>query len=220
MRCVLGTLERRHREKEQLRTRILDAARDLFVTEGFEAVSMRKIAEAIEYSPTAIYTLFKDKEELMRELCGHDFATLAGEFNRLAGVADPIHRIQAIGRTYIRFAITYPNHYRLMFMTIHTVGPTEEELAHKKGNPDQDAYAMLFHAVVQGIAQNRFRPEFSNAHLLAQTFWAGVHGVASLEITHGRDPWLEWVPMEERIEAMVQGVIRGLLVHPDEGSAA
>src|SRR5215213_11936500 len=70
---VMGTRERRDREREEIRAKILDAARDLFASQGYEAVSMRKIAEAIEYSPTAIYVHFDDKADLMRELCIRDF---------------------------------------------------------------------------------------------------------------------------------------------------
>src|SRR6478672_1413373 len=115
----MGTKERREREKTEVRDKILDAARNLFVSEGYESVSMRKIAEAIEYSPTAIYVHFKDKAELMQQLCQHDFRSLAHVFQDLAKIADPVERIRQTGHTYIRFAAGNPNHYRLMFMTPH-----------------------------------------------------------------------------------------------------
>ena len=62
----MGITERREREREEVRRKILDAARDLFATEGYENVTMRKIAEAIEYSPTAIYGHFEDKDDLVQ----------------------------------------------------------------------------------------------------------------------------------------------------------
>ena len=65
----MGVRERRDREREEIRTRILDAARELFATEGYEAVTMRRIADRIEYSATAIYFHFRDKEALLQELC-------------------------------------------------------------------------------------------------------------------------------------------------------
>ena len=65
----MGTKERRAREKEQLRRQIIDAARELFVSEGYENVSMRKIADKIEYSPTVIYLYFKDKADLLDSAC-------------------------------------------------------------------------------------------------------------------------------------------------------
>ena len=73
----MGPRERREREREETRTRILDAARELFAAEGYEAVTMRRIAERIEYSATAIYFHFKDKEALVKELCDVDFTSFA-----------------------------------------------------------------------------------------------------------------------------------------------
>src|ERR1700760_2352956 len=105
----MGTKERREREKDATRDKIMSAARDLFAQEGYEAVSMRKIADAIEYSPTAIYVHFKDKEALLRELVSADFAKLAGVFIELAKIADPIERIRQIGHSYVKFALAYPN---------------------------------------------------------------------------------------------------------------
>ena len=64
----MGVKERREREKESLRQDILDVAREMFATEGYESVSMRKIADKIEYSPTTIYLYFKDKNELFYAL--------------------------------------------------------------------------------------------------------------------------------------------------------
>src|SRR5215468_8785389 len=93
-RDVLGTTERRERERQELRTRILDAARELFAEHGYDAVTMRGIAERIEYSPTAIYFHFKDKDALLRELCELDFAALAHEFRKIAKEKDPIERLR------------------------------------------------------------------------------------------------------------------------------
>ena len=86
----MGPTERRQREREEIRTRILDAARELFIAEGYEAVTMRRIADRIEYSPTAIYFHFKDKEALMGELCAVDFYTLAMQFTKIAKVAETV----------------------------------------------------------------------------------------------------------------------------------
>jgi len=205
----MGIQERREREREELRTRILDAARELFVTEGIERVSMRRIAERIEYSPTAIYGHFKDKEALLQELCAVDFGALAGRFREIGAIADPIERISASGRAYVEFGLRNPSHFRLMFMTPHDHTKGEENLA-RRGNPEEDAYAFLKQAVVDGLASGRFREGLDDAELLAQTLWAGVHGVISLEIANARDPWVDWRPVDARVEAMVGAMVRGL----------
>src|SRR5215472_15981017 len=138
----MGVKERREREKSETRDKILDAARELFVTEGYEGVSMRKVAEKIEYSPTAIYGYFADKNELFHELCRQDFARLqevvATEMPR-----DPIERVRNIGRNYIQFGEGYPNHYIFMFMTPHPDHELDEQDREIAGSPDVDAYAFL-----------------------------------------------------------------------------
>src|SRR5262245_31765445 len=103
----MGTLERRERGKAELRQKILDAARALFVTRGAEAVSMRKIAPSIEYSPTAIYDYFPDKESLMRALCAHDFTSLLVEGMHLLKERDPVKRLLDTGKVYIEFALRH-----------------------------------------------------------------------------------------------------------------
>lgn len=204
--------DRRAREQQAVREKILAAARELFVKEGYEAVSMRKIADAVEFTPPAIYTHFKDKADLMHELCSRDFAALAEHFNRLAKVADPVERIYRIGMLYIRFAVENPNHYRLMFMTPHPeeIEPDPEDLK-KMGDPSQDAYAFLQMTVKEALQKGAFREEHKDSELLTQMLWAGVHGVASLQITHGNDPWITWRSLERRAKLMCETSLRGLL---------
>src|SRR5947207_10890092 len=110
-------MERREREREEVRRKILDAARDLFMTEGYEKVTMRRIAEAIEYSPTTIYNHFEDKDDLVQALCFEDFGRLFEHLQAQAAPADPLQAIRQLGLAYARFGLTYPNHYRFMFMT-------------------------------------------------------------------------------------------------------
>ena len=86
----MGVKERREREKSEVRDKILDAARELFIAEGYEGVSMRKVADKIEYTPTTIYGYFEDKEDLFRQLCHEDFARLAEVFQSAVMPADLI----------------------------------------------------------------------------------------------------------------------------------
>lgn len=207
----MGTGERREREKQQTRQKIVDAARRLFAEEGYEAVSMRRIAEAIEYTPTAIYVHFKDKAELFRDICRSDFLKLADVERQMRAVADPIERIGAIGRGYIQFGIEHPNHYRLMFMTKHDAAPEACDMA-RKNDPDEDAYAMLRMTVEQGLAEGRFRPDLTDAAVISQTLWAAVHGVVALTITKSEDAWIDWAPLKDRTDVMVDSILAGLIV--------
>ena len=206
----MGVKERREREKYETRDKILDAARELFVTEGYEGVSMRKVAEKIEYSPTAIYVHFADKNELFRELCHQDYARLAEVFQSSVISTDPLERLKQIGAIYIDFGTRYPNHYKFMFMTPHPAHQLDEVDREMKGNPEMDAYAFLKWAVQQAIKAGCFREDLQDAELVSQTLWASVHGVISLSIAKGDDEWVEWRPMRDRAEMMLDITLRGL----------
>jgi AcrR family transcriptional regulator len=206
----LGTAERREREKQELRTRILDAARELFAEEGYDAVTMRRIAERIEYSATAIYFHFRDKHALMQELCDEDFGALAGEFRKIAAITDPIDRLRRIGQAYVGFAMSHRNHYRLMFMTPHPESMRPEDSRLTRGNPEEDAYAFLKATVAEAIAAGRLRPELTDADFVSQIVWAGTHGVVSLHIAKCKDAWVDWRDPVETAHAQIEALIRGL----------
>jgi AcrR family transcriptional regulator len=220
----MASKDRREREREELKTQILDAARELFARQGYEAVSMRKIAEAIEYSPTAIYAYFKDKAELMRELCIGDFAAMQERNRAVLAIADPIERVRELGLSYIRFAVAHPNHFRLMFMTKPTAeltNMTEEELIELgKGDPNRNGYALLVACVKEAMEQGRLRPELTDAELVAQLLWAGVHGVASIHICRPeREQWCQWRGADVLGREMIDFVLRGMLRHPQNAEA-
>jgi AcrR family transcriptional regulator len=197
-------ISRRVREKEEIQRRILDAARELFAAEGYEAVTMKKIADRIEYTPTALYFHFQDKQDLFRRLCAEDFGKLAARFQVLARVPDPLERLRMLARGYVAFALEHPNPYRLMFL--NPPPETTEEGDH----PDTGAYAPLRRAASEAAARGHLRPEFNDPELVAQTLWAGLHGVAALAITTRNDAGIDWRPVEARTEAMIEALLKGL----------
>ena len=201
---------RRKQHQDALREKILDAARELFVAEGVEAVSMRKIADKIGYSATTLYNHFDDKEALLRALCEADFGALHESFLKIGQIKDPIERLRVLGQTYIEFALKYPSHYRLMFMTprIGRDGCQEEI---DRDDPDEDAYAFLRATIVEGLDAGIFREEFQDADLLSQVVWSGVHGVAALHLIHGADTKIQWRPVEEVAKTAIEVIIRGLV---------
>jgi AcrR family transcriptional regulator len=202
---------RRLREKAQVRDRILDAAREIFVTEGYEAVTMRRVADAIEYTPPVIYQHFADKATLIREMCLQDFRTFSRGFQVLAGVADPIDRIKAMGLAYVEFGLTHPHHYSVMFMTRipeeAAVNPGDNP---DKGRPDADAYAFLRTSVDEAWAAGRFNPELEDPAVIAQVLWLSLHGIVSLHISWRHAKWEEYreprVTARLAVEALMTGV--------------
>ncbi|MEZ0229203.1 MAG: TetR/AcrR family transcriptional regulator [Planctomycetota bacterium] len=207
----MGPSERREREKQEVRRKILDAARELFAKHGYDAVTMRKIAEKIEYSPTAIYLHFKDIEELIQELCENDFYTFSLRFAQANTIEDPEARLRAAAQAYVDFALEHPNQYRLMFMTPHPCDPGEKAMK-RRGNPREDAYAYLRELIQQSMDLGMVRKDVKDAELVAQTVWAALHGVISLEITMNmnEDPWIVWAPLSERVRLTIDTLIYGL----------
>jgi AcrR family transcriptional regulator len=212
---VMTPNERRERERDAARARILDAAREVFVELGFEATTMRRVAQRAGYTTGALVHHFRDKESLLMALCAADFLSLRREFDRIARIENSVARLRELCRSYVGFARKYPNHYQLMFMTIHPNTPVEER-GIVKGNPDEDAYAFLRQTVEAARQAGKFRPEYDDADLLAQVLWSGIHGVIALEMTHGQDVWTAWRPFDERARVMSEALLRGLM-RPEEG---
>lgn len=195
-------------ERQLARHHILDAARELFVSKGVEAVTMREIAKKIDYSPTTIYLYFKDKDALILDLCNTDFQTLAKELNAILTIQAPVERMLALGRAYATFALHYPNHYQMMFMTKHLTVNIEAEI---RADASLDAYHLLNHVVSEVFNAGHFMHSLKDAELIAQTLWAAIHGVCSLEITMGEDKNIAWRNVEARINLMLNTLMRGML---------
>jgi AcrR family transcriptional regulator len=197
-------------QRQQLRSLIVDAARELFVTKGVDAVTMREIAKRIDYSPTSIYLHFADKESLIRAICDTDFLALAVSLKSIFQITHPLERMHALGRGYAAFALSHPNHYRLMFMTQHApLDPAQSSLKHN--NAEQDAYFQLKSVVKEVHDAGYFRADLHDVDLIAQTIWAGMHGVCSLQITMSQDTWVNWASISGRLQLMQEALMRGLL---------
>jgi AcrR family transcriptional regulator len=202
---------RREREKAELRERILTAARTMFTTEGYEAVTMRKIAKSISYTATALYYHFPDKRSILMELCQQDFLTLVTYLQRIGKIADPVERLRRMGLAYVNFGIEYPQHYRLIFMTSHPEHGGCKEECPGEGDPNQDAYAFLMNAVSEAKAAGRFRREVTDVEMVVQMFWASLHGLVALHLTKGDDDWLDWRTAEKTARFQIDTLLRGLL---------
>jgi len=205
----MGAQERRAREKAEVRNRILAAARELFTREGYKAVTMRRIAEKVEYTPTALYFHFHNKEALLQELSDCDALALGREFSKLRKVSDPLERIQAMGEGYIQFALAHPNQYRLLFMTPMPPQPPERSVI-LKGDPHQDAYALLLETTREAITAGLLRPGLQDAEQVAQILWSGVHGFVSLILTKRNDRWFDWRPAAPTGRLMIATLVAGL----------
>src|SRR5215467_253917 len=180
--------QRREREREELRQEILDAARDLFVKEGYQNVSMRRIAEKIEYSPTTIYLYFEDKASLLFAICEETFARLT---RRMEGIKqesnDPLESLRKTCRAYVEFGLKYPNHYRVTFMNQREMNQGTDHYM-REGSMGLKCYMVLRTIVEECVKQGKFRED--DAEAITQAIWAAGHGLTSLLITKPDFPWV------------------------------
>jgi AcrR family transcriptional regulator len=201
----MGVKERRARQKKFLRQEILDAASELFVRDGYENVSMRRIADKIEYSPTTIYIYFKDKAELLDQVCKETFGRLVLRLSKLIEhPGDSVERLKQGLITYIEFGLENPHHYRATFMM-----PIPEGF-HKRKHHDGDSPGMLaFSFLTRGIRECIAAGKMPaiDVELASQTLWAGIHGITSLLITFHAFPWVE---RDKVIHSTVDTLVAGL----------
>jgi AcrR family transcriptional regulator len=183
----MGISERREREKEALRTRIVEAARDIVSAQGLDSLSMRALAERIEYSPGTIYLYFRDKDELLREVVSEGFRRMAvwvqRELEEAAPAEDAALRHRCMGRAYAKFAIENTAYFRVMFELPGV--PQMDCPSDAEGEPnefaDEGAWAATV-ATVQG-AIDAGLIALEDAEEGALISWGLVHGLTSLYLS-------------------------------------
>jgi AcrR family transcriptional regulator len=198
----MGSKQRRAREKEGLREEILDAARSLFVKEGYESVSIRKIADKIEYAPGTIYLYFRDKAEILDRICEETFAKLLVRMHAIEHDSSaPLDKLRRGLRTYIQFGLDNPNHYIVTFV--------QAKMKCQAGSvfetTGQKAFACLRQGVQECVDAGVLVSD--DADELAQTLWAGIHGLTSVLITCTGFPFVE---QNRLIDRMVQTLVEGV----------
>lgn len=157
---------------------ITSAARKLFVTEGYESTTIRRIAEAIEYTPGAIYSYFKDKDAILYALHQEGFFELQRRF--LAAITPgktPVEQLAELGEAYVTFAHENPEMYHLMFVAQATSRTLHETDAWPEGKAAYDSLRALVQLAVAG---GWIRP--GDPEVIAFALWATAHGSVTLEI--------------------------------------
>jgi len=204
----MGVLERRAREKEALRSKILEAATSLFVEQGYENVSIRKIADRIEYSPATIYLYFKDKAELITAICEDAFGEMLEQIGAAKdGASDPVQSLRLGLRCYIQFGLSHPNHYLIIFATQAYDGT---DATCKPNGLAMQTFDLLRDSIRSCIQVGAIPP--SDVETAAQATWMTVHGVTMLGIAAGNQscdnfPWLDRTHL---IESALDVIIAGL----------
>lgn len=176
----MGVIERKQREKEERQQLILDAAQRLFTEQGFEKVSMRNIAEATQYSPTAVYHYFADKNELLYALQNRAFERLGEQAESVVDIDGPVARLRALGHIYLNFAAEHPELFDLMFLMTSPMQAVRANEGHAPWVSGRAAFDRMVQVIQYGIDGGVF--PYADAELVALVAWGQLHGLAALAL--------------------------------------
>jgi AcrR family transcriptional regulator len=198
----MGIIERRQRQKTEVRTSILQAAWDVVLTEGWQALSIRKIADAIEYSVPVIYTHFESKDAILHEFTKEGFRLLTEAITQQRdSQTDASRQLEAMAEGYWNFAFAHKEYYQLMF----GLGiPACEQV---KRTVEMQEFANIVHAVIQEVIRTGSQPSI-DAFLKYHTYLSILHGLVSIQMTGLNEtvnPWSKLV-----LKDAVNGFIKAL----------
>ena len=188
------------------RGEILSAAERIFVEYGYEGATIRKIADEVGVSSTALYMHFRDKNEILVEICSDTVSRMiAANEALLAQDMDPVLRVRQMLEGYVRFGFDHSNAYRLVF------GPLPVE-PHSDDRAELSALGVscfdLFSSAVAAIS-SAGRLKTDDVAAAAQVLWMAPHGLISLMITR---PSFNWREREKLVALMLDGVFDGLVI--------
>jgi len=192
----MNAKQRRQQQRTEVKALILDAARAALIEDGFESLSMRKLAQRIEYSPGTIYLYFSDKDDLLHCLVEESFARLLEVLRAIPAQKDPVEWLRQGLRAYVEFGLQNPNHYKFAFVV--------RAAADRPWKP-HPAFEALRAGVARCLEQKRFRA--GDAETISQGLWATIHGVTSLLIAR---PGFPWVNKNRLIDHVIDTALRGL----------
>lgn len=201
------------------RAQILAVARDLFVAEGIDRTSLRRIADAAGITPTAIYDHFTDKEALLTAIAEEFFAGLieAMDIQPIPG-GDPLHMLRQLMVNYVRYGLAHPNEYRLVFMTSlsrfapmlghrgkPTLGGEAPCAISQKSVKAMQSFGILQAGIERLAAAGIVRADDPEG--FADSVWAMGHGIVSLVITKGDS---NFTPIDRWIDTSINILFDGM----------
>lgn len=200
----------RHRTPSlEVNASVIDAALGIIGTEGFAALTVRRLAAEAEVAPMTIYNRFGDMYGVFDAVFRHGFDLFVQNLDARSHSEDPVIDLHRMGRAYRTFALDNPDLYRFMFLNdVADLEPsTDSSMAAAR------AFDALFDTVSRALNARRFRP--GNAAVIAQQVWAACHGAVALELLG----MCEFASADATYESLLITVIRGLLDDPEESAA-
>ena len=214
--AVAATGRKRRGEGHTRRDEILHAAKALFLEQGYDSTTIRKIADRVGISAPALYLYFKDKEALMLALCDQTFGHLIEAINEIEKtVSDPLQRVRRFGEAYARFGLTHPDEYRLIFMGAH-IPESLRKIGHRMPTDDPTrpgvGGAMVFSrlvAILNQVEASSVKLRYP-ADTCAELCWMGIHGVVAAMIMKPDFPWSNRdLLIEGMLDMVAKGIVRG-----------
>ncbi|MEC3881738.1 TetR/AcrR family transcriptional regulator [Parapedobacter sp. 10938] len=198
----MGISERKQRQHEEVRATILEQSWQIVEEEGWEALSIRKIADAIEYSTPVVYKHFENKDAILEAFSREGYARLAAILTAAkASRTSPAEQLEAISEAYWQFAQEHPKHYQIMYgLGIPTCQMVRDI-------PEIRQVSELLHAAINEAIASGKNPDV-DSHLKATTFWSILHGLVAMTIiaAHGGPEMAR-----RTLDDAVQGFIKALL---------
>ena len=198
----MGIAERKLRQKEEVRASILNAAWQLVQQDGWQALSIRKIAEAIEYSVPVIYDHFENKEAIMLEFTRRGFRSLNEELTQAMNrFTDPAGQIEAIAYAYWKFAFASKEYYQLMYGLGMPTCETVKQIA------ELSTFSETILTPIRALIQQSKNPA-ADPYLKLHSFWSMLHGLISINIMtkeNSRDELTEMV-LRDFISSFISGI--------------
>jgi len=193
-------VQRRARGRDSVRRALMDAARHVLVQDGYDGLTVRRVAERAEYSLGTVYSYFADKDDLLYTLVLEDFHRLTERLRSIRDRHTGATAVREILLSYVEMGLEQPRSYEIMFML-------RPKLASRNASDETDehAYAIFRGCIVEAMRRGEFRRQ--DPDLLAQMLWSSVHGLVSLRLTLVDFPWTDSVRLAE---TLVDAEIRGL----------
>lgn len=174
----MGITERKQMEKEIIRKKIIDAASEILVSEGYEKLSIRKIASKIEYSPGIIYHYFSDKGEIIAFIVQQEYERILKCISEIqVDVENPEKSMELSLRAYINLILEAPEKFRAILMNDIEVVQEKVNMLYSGISKERKSIQEICKLIELGIEKGRFRD--LDVELTAQIIWTATHGIIS-----------------------------------------
>ena len=187
------------------RAEILRAAERIFIAEGYEGATIRKIADEVGVSSTCLYMHFRDKDEILLWICTAAMEHLLALNSEIAArPIDPVERLRMMLTAYVDFALDNPNAYRLVFCASPLAGSHQKNLVTQElGAQCSDRFSGVMREIA---AQGRLKT--GDPKSVHQALWSACHGLVSLMLTK---PNLDWAPPREVTRVLIESLLFGVI---------